>query len=146
MYCIRKMDLIDIPQLFQIEKKAYTHPWTLGIIQGCMRFDYANFILEIEQQIRGYSFLSIQAGEAHLLNLTIHPEQQGQGFGTILLDFQLQQAKKRAADIIFLEVRRSNHIAQNLYIKKGFNEVGCRHSYYPSHNGKEDAIIFALSL
>ena len=143
----RPMSEADIPAVFKIEQEAYSHPWTLGIIKSCLKVDYNNIVLQINNHIVGYSFISVQSGEAHLLNLTIKKSEQNKGLGTKLLYYQLAQAKNKKAEIIFLEVRRSNHIAQNLYLKIGFNEVGCRHHYYPTQTqAKEDAIIFALSL
>jgi ribosomal-protein-alanine N-acetyltransferase len=58
----------------------------------------------------------------------------------------LDAARRMSADIMLLEVRPSNRIALNLYHNMGFCEVGTRKNYYPSHNGREDALILALNL
>jgi len=44
------------------------------------------------------------------------------------------------------EVRPSNKLAIKLYEKLGFNEIGVRRNYYPAHQGREDALLLALSL
>jgi ribosomal-protein-alanine N-acetyltransferase len=54
---------------------------------------------------------------------------------------QLHQA---AAESIYLEVRRSNQPARNLYEKWGFHQVGVRSGYY--HNPSEDAILYKKNL
>ncbi|MNR57792.1 ribosomal-protein-alanine N-acetyltransferase [compost metagenome] len=47
---------------------------------------------------------------------------------------------------LWLEVRASNRAAIALYEDLGFNEVTVRRNYYPSANGREDAIVMALPL
>ena len=46
----------------------------------------------------------------------------------------------------FLEVRASNTSAYRLYERYGFNEVGRRRGYYPSAEGREDALVMACTL
>jgi ribosomal-protein-alanine N-acetyltransferase len=45
--------------------------------------------------------------------------------------------------MVLLEVRRSNTVAQKLYHSEGFHELGIRKGYYPTNEGREDAIILA---
>ena len=52
---------------------------------------------------------------------------------------------ERAASL-FLEVRPSNLAAQALYTRFGFRRVSVRKAYYPSHSGREDALVLALTL
>lgn len=58
----------------------------------------------------------------------------------------IDRAVERKAKVIFLEVRPSNHVALRLYDSLGFNEIGRRKNYYPSHDGHEDAQVLALQL
>ena len=51
----------------------------------------------------------------------------------------IEQAMVMEIDVITLEVRFSNRVAQNLYSKYGFNKVGVRKNYYS--NDREDAVI-----
>jgi ribosomal-protein-alanine N-acetyltransferase len=50
-------------------------------------------------------------------------------------------ASELNAEFVTLEVRVSNTIAQNLYRKYGFTEVGLRHRYY--HDNGEDALLMS---
>ena len=68
------------------------------------------------------------------------------GLGQRLLEHMLDIAKKRHVGTVFLEVRPSNNGAIALYDKIGFNQIGTRRDYYPAKLGREDAIIFAISL
>jgi ribosomal-protein-alanine N-acetyltransferase len=45
---------------------------------------------------------------------------------------------------LWLEVRASNVAAIALYESLGFNEATIRRNYYPTADGREDAIIMAL--
>ena len=90
--------------------------------------------------------MSVGAGEAHILNVCVHPEYRSRGLGSRLLQRLLTLARKHGADTAFLEVRISNRAALGLYQKLGFNEIGLRRGYYPLEDGKEDAVLLALSL
>jgi len=70
----------------------------------------------------------------------------GQGLGRRLLQHLIATAGRESADTLFLEVRISNWAAYCLYISMGFNEIGLRPGYYPTKDGREDAMVLALSL
>ena len=84
-------------------------------------------------------------GEAHILNISVAPNEQGQGIGRRMLEHLIELATGKA-ETIFLEVRPSNVGAIALYEKMGFNEIGVRKGYYPATHGREDAIMLALEL
>ena len=139
------MTLQDLSTVMEIETSAYAHPWSEGNFRDCLSAGYEMVICDLEQQIIGYGVMSIAAGEAHLLNLCIHPQKQKRGHGRQLLNHLMQIADQKKAGTVFLEVRASNARACTLYHMAGFNEIGFRTGYYPSGNGREDAIVFAKS-
>jgi len=136
----------DIPNIMRIETKAYQHPWTGGIFRDCLRVGYFCQVLEQDGIIHGYAVMSMAVGEAHILNICVRPSSQSQGLGNLILDHLIEAARRMGAEVILLEVRPSNKAAVHLYHSHGFNEVGMRKSYYPSHDGREDALILALNL
>lgn len=136
----------DLDQVMAIELASYSHPWTRGIFRDCLRVGYHCQILEIDGDIGGYAVMSEAVGEAHILNVCVSPQHQGEGLGKILIEYLLDSARRMSADIVLLEVRPSNKKALSLYHDMGFCEVGTRKNYYPSHNGREDALILALNL
>ncbi len=142
----RDMEEGDLDQVMAIEKKVYPFCWTRTIFHDCLRAGYVCRVAETGEGLAGYGVLSYGAGEAHILNIAVHPSLQGQGIGRALLEHLLGLAKRLHVDTVFLEVRTSNHIAQRLYDTIGFNQVGLRRGYYPSEKGREDAIIMARSL
>ncbi len=143
---LRTMLEDDLDSVINIEEAAYSHPWTLGIFKDCMRVGYHCQVLEQEGIIHGYAVMSAAVGEAHILNVCVHPLSQGSGFGRLLVNHLIDAARRMRAEIILLEVRPSNKVALALYHDMGFCEVGTRRHYYPSHNGREDALILALNL
>lgn len=142
----RPMTDADLAAVMEIELTAYTHPWSEGIFQDCLRVGYCCWVLTRGNEIIAYGVMSVAAGECHLLNLCVKPELQNQGYGALMLDFLLGLAGKHQADTAFLEVRPSNIFAIKLYQHAGFDEVGIRRNYYPAEFGREDAIILARSL
>ncbi len=91
--------------------------------------------------------LSVAAAEGHILNLVIKSGRQHQGLGRQLLMHLVAEAKRLNAKSVYLEVRRSNTIAYDLYIKTGFIVIGERKDYYPAlDNAREDALVLELSL
>lgn len=144
---LRRMREADIDTVMEIELRSYPFPWTPGNFRDCLRAGYAMWVLEDEAGIAGYAAASVQAGEAHLLNLCIDPKLQSHGQGRRLLRAMRKIAKGQGAERMFLEVRPSNVHAIALYHDEGFNEIGRRPRYYPDHDGRrEDAIVMAMEL
>jgi ribosomal-protein-alanine N-acetyltransferase len=143
---VRRMQLADLPDVLRNERQGYTHPWTEGIFRDCLRNGQECWLLMSSGQNVGHGILSVAAGESHLLNVCVHPDFQGHGFGRIIVEHVLAQARAGKASTIFLEVRPSNVAACKLYDKLGFNEVGIRENYYPSKVGREDALVLAKEL
>ena len=140
------MQLIDLPDVLRNERRGYTHPWTEGIFRDCLGNGQECWLLMCSDQNVGHGILSVAAGESHLLNVCVHPDFQGHGFGRILVEHLLERARTGEVSTIFLEVRPSNVAACELYDKLGFNEVGIRENYYPSNVGREDALVLAKEL
>ena len=143
---IRKMSKADVAAVLEVEERAYTHPWTEGIVRDCLRVGYSCWVCELGDELIGHAVMSTAIGEAHLLNLCIDPAQQRRGIGRRLLHRLQRLARERQADTMFLEVRASNHPARALYAAEGFAEIGERRGYYPAHSGREDAVLYAKPL
>jgi len=143
---LRPMIEADVEQVMTIEKLSYPFPWSEGNLRDCLKSNYYACVLEEGKRMIGYALMSMAAGEAHVLNLCIHPDQQGKGLGRALLHSLEQTARANNVEMLLLEVRTSNKVAIRLYESMGFNELGCRENYYPNHKGREDALVFAQHL
>ena len=93
------------------------------------------------QYIVGFSGIWMIANEAHLTNIAVRLQYHGKGIGELLVLATIDLAAEHKASFITLEVRASNLVAQNLYNKYGFTQMGIRHGYYLDN--REDAIIMS---
>ena len=146
---LRAVQAGDLPRLAEIENCAYRGlGWSRAIFEDCLNVGYGCWGVVLDGDLVGYAVLSIAAGESHLLNLAVDPPCQRLGVGRMLLDFACEEAARRRAECMFLEVRPSNHVARRLYLRAGFTEFGCRRGYYPNANGggREDALVFCRRL
>jgi ribosomal-protein-alanine N-acetyltransferase len=160
----------DLLALHDIEKTAYSFPWSLAAFQDCISSHYwmqkltlsSSFVQADEEVLAQKSSLQKDFNatemdayivampvldEVHLLNITVKPCLQGQGLGRYLLQHLQAWAQSQNAQSIWLEVRASNSKAIALYLAYGFIQKGRRKAYYPDAAGKrEDAIVMSLAL
>src|SRR5437868_1870336 len=97
---------------------------------------------QLEDELRsivGYAGIWVMTDEAHITTIASHPDARGQGVGEFLLVALMHRSIEVGARWMTLEVRASNEIAQRLYRKYTFKEMGVRRRYY-SDNG-EDALV-----
>jgi ribosomal-protein-alanine N-acetyltransferase len=143
---IRDMSHDDVFMVSDIERRSYEFPWSHGVFRDCLLAGYQNIVLVRDSSVVGYGVLSIAAGEAHILNICVHPDCRSHGYGEKLLDELLFRARAASVRTIFLEVRPSNERAIALYRKKGFHKVANRPAYYQADKGREDAAVLAKKL
>ena len=142
----RVMLLADVEAVLNIEQQVYEVPWTEGIFKDCINVGYNCFVYAPQNEILAYGLVSIAADEAHILNLCVAPNMQGQGLGKKMLHKLLLEAEVRNVCSVFLEVRVSNSVAIKLYDQEGFNRLGVRRNYYPCLDGREDALVLGKEL
>lgn len=141
----RPMQAQDIDAVIALERQAFSHPWSRQLyIDALTRYEC--WMMYVDKQHVGHGVISQVVDEAHLLNIAIAVEQQGQGLGVQLLEHLMQRAIARGCVECFLELRASNHSAYALYERYGFNEIGRRRDYYPAPDGFEDALVMVCSL
>ncbi|MDH3787045.1 MAG: ribosomal protein S18-alanine N-acetyltransferase [Xanthomonadales bacterium] len=143
---LRRLAPDDLDRIVEIELSAYPYPWTRGIFADCLRVGYDCWGLQAGIELIGYTIQTHAAGENHLLNLCVAPEQQGKGYGSILLDHAIRLARQQDCFCIFLEVRPSNPAGIRLYRRNGFSVVAERPDYYRSDQGRESALVMKLDL
>lgn len=143
---IRPMNDADLITVVDIERRAYTYPWSKGIFVDCLRLPYVCEILEENGQVAGYGVMALAADEAHLLNLCMDAPARGRGLGGYMLDHLLRRATGEGARVVYLEVRPSNAEAIALYRRAGFSRIGVRRNYYRAAGGREDALVLARNL
>lgn len=94
-----------------------------------------------QEFILGMSGFWLMVGEAHLITIAVRQSFRNLGIGEKMLIAIIDKAMELNANMVTLEVRVSNSLAQELYKKYGFANAGLRQKYY-TDNG-ENAIIMS---
>ncbi|MDF1484596.1 ribosomal protein S18-alanine N-acetyltransferase [Ramlibacter sp. H39-3-26] len=130
-----------------VELQAYTHPWSRGNFRDSLAAGYEAQALMAGDTLLGYFVAMKGVDEVHLLNITVAPAFQRQGWARVMLDALALWSRGQDAQWLWLEVRKSNLRAQHVYVLYGFRSVGERRRYYPAHaDEREDAIVMSLRL
>jgi ribosomal-protein-alanine N-acetyltransferase len=142
-----------LSDVLAVENSAYTHPWTRGNFTDSMLQGYQMQLLSgigapgEASTILGYFVAMKGVDEVHLLNITVAPAWQRQGWARVMLDALAIWSRGQGAQWLWLEVRASNARAQQVYSSNGFKRVGLRKAYYPASGGvREDAVVMSLKL
>ncbi|KRH99323.1 ribosomal protein S18-alanine N-acetyltransferase [Curvibacter sp. PAE-UM] len=144
---LEPLDATLLEQLLPIEQHAYPHPWTRGNFMDALRSGYHARVLLAGGELLGYYVAMQGVDEVHLLNITVAPEYQRQGWGRVMLDALALWARGLGAQWLWLEVRLSNTRAIAIYESHGYRRVGLRKAYYPAgHGQREDAVVMSLRL
>ena len=137
------MTVDDIEAVHDIEVACFRTPWSKTSFynevteNACARY----MVLREDGVARAYAGVWFVLDEGHITNIAVHPDRRGLGYGERVTRALIQLAADSGMNWMTLEVRRSNVIAQNLYHKLGFIDVGYRKRYYEN---TEDALIMAL--
>jgi ribosomal-protein-alanine N-acetyltransferase len=130
----------DLPQVMLIELSTFTMPWSEATFRGLLRRRDSDLIVaDLKGEIAGYAVFWAVMDQGELGNVAVDESHRGKGIGTRLIEAVLERATERGVHEIFLEVRKSNTGAQELYKTFGFFEVGRRKNYYLEP--LEDALV-----
>lgn len=146
MNTISSLSQSDLPAAFQIEKRAHAFPWSEQTFASNQGERYLNYQLTVDGKMAAFAITQVVLDEATLFNIAVDPDFQRRGFGKALLEHLIDELEKRGVLTLWLEVRASNVAAIALYESLGFNEATIRRNYYPTADGREDAIIMALPI
>lgn len=109
-------------------------------------FDAENFhgiLAEDGGEIIGYGGITVAADTADIDNVAVTEPYRHSGVGTAIIDGLLQTASACGAKKVFLEVRVSNSIAMQLYLKSGFKGAYARTRYY---SDGEDCLVMVRAI
>jgi ribosomal-protein-alanine N-acetyltransferase len=138
---IEEMTMEDVSRVMEIERVSFSTPWPRDSYRHELRENRVACYLVARRggEIVGYAGMWVILEEAHVTTIAVDPSCRRRHVGERLLVALIEQARRRGARWLTLEVRKSNLIAQALYKKYGFREVHVRKRYY-TDNG-EDALI-----
>lgn len=145
-YVFRYMREEDIDQVLAVEHASFTVPWSREAFYNELHNNkFAVYIvLEEDNKIIGYSGTWVVIDEAHVTNVAILPEYRGRQLGETMMRKLMSVAREMGAKSMTLEARVTNHVAQSLYRKLGFQNGGIRKNYYSDN--QEDALVMWVNL
>lgn len=143
---LRDMTVADVDAVASIEQQVHSHPWTRGMFADSLACGHICRVYTTGNEIIAYVLLMPVLDEVQLLDISIARAYQRQGLGEKLLGEVFGWVREQKFSRMILEVRRSNLAACALYRKVGFADIGVRRAYYPSENGREDAIVMEKKL
>ena len=144
---LRDMNWQDVPALAALEREVFASDawsqqtwWTEHA--GRPRRCYV--VGERDGAVVGYAGVDRRGEVADVMTIAVALDAQGQGLGSLLMDWLLDAARRGGAEHLMLEVRADNVAAQRLYTKMGFEMLTVRRRYYQP--GDVDAHIMRLHL
>ncbi|WP_376791910.1 ribosomal protein S18-alanine N-acetyltransferase [Thermoflexus sp.] len=147
----------DITEVMEIERRAFSMPWPIRAYeQEILRNPNAHYLVLRPREVRaavpalppqrlpilGYGGFWLVPDEAHVSTIAIDAPWRGRGLGELMFLALVEEAIALGANLITLEVRASNFVAQNLYRKFGLEITGRRPRYYRDNN--EDALLMTV--
>ena len=144
---LREMTWRDVPALAALElalfaDDAWSEQTWWAELAGRPRRCYV--VGERAGVVVGYAGVDRRGEVADVMTIAVVPEAQGQGLGSLLMDWLIEAARCGGAEHMMLEVRADNTAAQRLYSKMGFVMLTVRRRYYQP--GDVDAHIMRLHL
>ena len=137
---IRKLSLDDLPEIEEIEQRAYRTPWSRSMFASELSKKSSICLGAFEgERLIGYIVNSRYVDAWHVMNVAVDPEFQRRGVATRLLDRLFELTADDDGRGYTLEVRLSNDGAIRLYEQLGFERHGIRRGYYTDN--REDAVI-----
>jgi ribosomal-protein-alanine N-acetyltransferase len=141
---ITRMRRRHLRKVMSIESRVYPRPWSTSLFLSelAQRATRTYLVARMSGEVVGYAGMMYTGNEAHVTNIAVDPTYHGRKIGTRLLLTIITEAIARGAEVISLEVRVSNFVAQNMYVKFGFSVAGTRKGYYIETN--EDAYVMIV--
>ena len=141
---LTRMRRRHLRRVLSIEARVYPRPWSASLFLSelSQRTTRTYIVAKTDGEVIGYAGMMFTGREAHVTNIAVDPDFHGRKVGTRLLMYLVTEAVARGAEILSLEVRVTNSVAQSMYEKFGFSAVSIRKGYYIETN--EDALVMVV--
>ena len=134
------MNLGDFQEIEPIYNLEFDDFWKPQNLKSELQNVSSKYIVAKENgEIVGFAGIWYSVDDAHITNIVVRKSYRNKGIGSLLLEKLIELAKPKTS--LTLEVNTKNEIAQKLYLKYGFKNLGLRKKYY---DGIEDAYIMTL--
>ena len=131
----------DLTEIARLESECFsTEPWNLRMLaESFLSGRFYGSLIEEEGTVTAYGGMSVAADEAEIQLIATAEMYRRCGRGGKILADLCEEAKRRGAAKIFLEVRVSNAAAMLLYLKNCFTGQYARSRYYP--DGEDELVM-----
>ncbi|MGN7199238.1 ribosomal protein S18-alanine N-acetyltransferase [Arthrobacter sp. SAFR-044] len=140
------MTLDDVPAVGALEHQLFpidAWPVQMFLDELSQPETRRYLVAETRDGIVGYAGLMCIEPIADVQTIAVVPHYEGRGIGSRLLTQLIDEARRRGAADVLLEVRADNPRAQQLYVRFGFEQIHIRPRYY---RDGVDALIMRLQL
>lgn len=135
----------NLEEVYRLQALVFPEPYSRNLLSEEIKFPLAfPLLLKCEERLVGYLDYWMIQGEAHLIQIGIHPDFRKKGWGSFLMQYLERIALEKKLSKIYLDVRQSNAAARRLYEKFGFKTTGVRKAYYADN--REDALLMEKSI
>lgn len=137
---ILDMTLEDLKEIEPIFSTHFDDFWTTENLKSeLMNINSKYIVAKLNHKTIGFAGIWFAVDDAHITNIVVHKDYRNIGIGTLLLKEIIRLGRSKSS--LTLEVNTKNIIAQKLYLKFGFKNLGIRKKYY---RGTDDAYIMTL--
>ena len=139
---IRKGCYKDLQSILLIETHVFKKErWSRNMLEEELTsfHDRISWVATYNKDILGYLMIRYSKNEINIMNMAVTHLFQGKGIGRLLINHMIKDFPVHSS--IYLEVKKGNLPAINLYSSIGFKKVGLRMNYYQDG---EDAILMHL--
>lgn len=143
---VRDMTVDDVPAVDALERRLFPFdawPTQMFLDELSQSETRRYLVAEVAGEVVAYAGVMCIEPIADIQTIAVVPEYEGMGIGSALLMELLDEARRRRAADVLLEVRRDNPRAQELYLRFGFEQIHVRPRYY---RDGADALIMRLQL
>jgi len=142
---LKAMESGDLEGCLNIDKERFPiSSYSIKFFRICLNSPSEKVItLKKDGILIGYIMFSLVLDEGEIYHLAVTETEEGQGYGNALLSEAHSYLKSKGVKYCFLEVRKSNTRAKNLYQKNGYLTYRIRKNYYGNN---EDAYCMKKGL
>lgn len=144
---LRDASLADLDDISALESGLFgSDAWSREMLREELAGANRRYIVlvDADDRIRGYAGLLVLGADGDIQTIAVAPELRGAGHGRAFMNELLDEAARRGASQVFLEVRADNPSARGMYASLGFAEIGVRPRYYQPAG--IDAVVMRLQL
>jgi ribosomal-protein-alanine N-acetyltransferase len=147
-WSLRRATAADLEAIMAIETSTFAaDAWSSANMSSELAGDHTYYLVAETESgaVEGYAGLlaPIGTGQGDIQTIAVVPSARRSGLGRTLMLALQNEARRRGAEEIFLEVRADNPGAEALYVQLGYHQIDVRKRYY---RGGVDAHIMRLDV